>query len=374
MKERPLKTDFAPAERSKNEQLINQLNEIINNELLVNFSNSVSQMVVVLNENRQIVFSNKPFNDFLGMEDTKDILGKRPGEAVNCIHAFSGEGGCGTTEFCRKCGAINAILESQKGEKTENECRILTVNNDALDLKVSASPFKFNGNSFTIFTITDISDEKRKHILERLFYHDVLNSAGGISGLSGIMPDLSDRIEMIRIAGLINRASENLIEEIQVQRQLTSAEKGDLIPDFNECYSLQILKDLADLYSKHPLIEEKFIVIRKNSHLFSLNTDKVLLRRIIGNMIKNALEASFPGDTVTLYCKKESGKSTFTVHNKTFIPREIQLQLFKRSFTTKGTGRGLGTYSMKLLGEKYLKGKVGFESTPEEGTTFFIDL
>jgi sensor histidine kinase regulating citrate/malate metabolism len=91
-------------------------------------------------------------------------------------------------------------------------------------------------------------------------------------------------------------------------------------------------------------------------------------------MIKNALEASLPDATVTISCAKSGEKIRFSVHNTTFIPRDIQLQLFKRSFTTKGVGRGLGTYSMKLLGEKYLKGKVGFESTEQNGTTFFIEI
>jgi sensor histidine kinase regulating citrate/malate metabolism len=91
-------------------------------------------------------------------------------------------------------------------------------------------------------------------------------------------------------------------------------------------------------------------------------------------MIKNALEAESGKSQVVLKCQQNGVGDRFSVHNQTFIPRDIQLQLFKRSFTTKGVGRGIGTYSMKLLGEKYLNGKVGFESTPEEGTTFFIDL
>ena len=65
---------------------------------------------------------------------------------------------------------------------------------------------------------------------------------------------------------------------------------------------------------------------------------------------------------------------TFWVHNPGFMPREVQLQLFKRSFTTKGAGRGLGTYSMKLLTERYLKGQISFTSTEADGTTFEIRL
>lgn len=38
------------------------------------------------------------------------------------------------------------------------------------------------------------------------------------------------------------------------------------------------------------------------------------------------------------------------------MPRTSQLQIFQRSFSTKGKGRGLGTYSIKLLTERYLKG------------------
>jgi sensor histidine kinase regulating citrate/malate metabolism len=52
------------------------------------------------------------------------------------------------------------------------------------------------------------------------------------------------------------------------------------------------------------------------------------------------------------------------------MPPEVQLQIFQRSFSTKGKGRGVGTYSMKLLTERYLGGKLAFTSAAGEGTTF----
>lgn len=64
----------------------------------------------------------------------------------------------------------------------------------------------------------------------------------------------------------------------------------------------------------------------------------------------------------------------FWVHNPSVIPLEVQLQLFQRSFSTKGLGRGIGTYSVKLLTEKYLGGKVYFKSNEDEGTTFYVEL
>ncbi len=56
------------------------------------------------------------------------------------------------------------------------------------------------------------------------------------------------------------------------------------------------------------------------------------------------------------------------------IPYDVQLQLFQRSFSTKGIGRGIGTYSIKLLTENYLKGSVNFISNENEGTLFTIEL
>ena len=64
----------------------------------------------------------------------------------------------------------------------------------------------------------------------------------------------------------------------------------------------------------------------------------------------------------------------FWVHNQGHMPRKVQLQVFQRSFSTKGAGRGIGTYSVKLLTERYLGGRVTFTSEPQAGTTFRIRL
>ena len=84
--------------------------------------------------------------------------------------------------------------------------------------------------------------------------------------------------------------------------------------------------------------------------------------------------ASQPGQTVSAGFQAQEGGVEFWVHNPTTMPREVQLQVFKRSFSTKGSSRGLGTYSVKLLTQRYLQGRVWFTSSPEEGTTFRVWL
>jgi len=56
------------------------------------------------------------------------------------------------------------------------------------------------------------------------------------------------------------------------------------------------------------------------------------------------------------------------------IPPESRPQIWRRTFSTKGRGRGLGTYGMKLFAENYLEGEVGFSSDEINGTEFFLRL
>lgn len=367
-------TEYAPAKRA-DDASIKVLNTFFTSkESTIDITNSVSQMLVVLNEHRQIIYANQLFCDLLNLDSKDEYLGKRPGEVFRCIHATENPGGCGTTEFCKTCGAVNAILKAQKGEKSVKECRIPVENSEAYDLQVTATPFSLEKEQFTIFVVNDISSEKRKTVLERLFFHDVLNSAGGIWGLSGLMNESAELDEIYSFAKLINQSADTLLSEIKQQRQLLAAENGKLELSIEEIESASILKQVAELYAKHEVTGDKEIIISEDSTAFSMNTDPVLLRRILGNMTKNALEASESNGAVTLTAYQKRNKSIFTVHNSTYMERDVQLQIFNRSFSTKGKGRGIGTYSIKLFGEKYLKGKVYFDSSPEKGTTFTLEL
>ena len=90
----------------------------------------------------------------------------------------------------------------------------------------------------------------------------------------------------------------------------------------------------------------------------------------VPTMLKNAIEATGSGGTVTIGCQAAQGEVEFWVHNAGVIPREVQLQIFPRSFSSKAGGSSLRTYSMKLLTGRCLGGTVRFESSPFRGTRF----
>ena len=369
-----LPTQFAPAERANLEELQNSIQELSADAKFKALVDAVPNILIVLNKHRQVVFYNAALLDLLESDDGSEAYGQRPGELLGCLHASETAGGCGTTEFCSTCGAVNAILTSLKGTRNIQTCHIMLENGGALDLRVWATPYQGQDQVYSIFTVMDISHEQRRRALERIFFHDVLNTAGGIRGFAELMQDSTPE-EINELSETVLEISEGLIDEIQAQRDLASAENGDLEIKKSEVRPVRFLEELKGLYSNHEVAKGKTIEIEK-ADAVTIYTDRVQLRRVVGNMLKNALEAIKPGETVKIGGAEASDGEgyRFWVRNPGWIPRDIQLQLFQRSFSTKGQNRGLGTYSIKLLGEKYLHGEVGFASSQEKGTVFWLWL
>ncbi len=372
MIDRKLPTQFAPAERAGETVLHAQSQPFSQSSPIRPYLDAIPEIFLILNEQRQVLYANQALLDYLGVKDTKAVLGMRPAEILNCAHAFETAGGCGTTEFCQTCGAAKAILSSLRGEQAVQECRILKrETGEALDLRVWTTPYRLDGNLYSIFVVSDISHEKRRQSLERIFYHDVLNTAGGLLGFARLLRDAdSDKIELIRER--IYHLANKLIEEIKTQRELSAAENNELTIHPESLHSAALLQEIACEYANHDAFKDRILVVDREAADVEFESDRTLLLRVIGNLVKNALEASQPGETVTLGCFSDSDGVSFWVHNPAVMPRDVQLQIFQRSFSTKGSGRGLGTYSIKLLSERYLKGRVSFTSSPGEGTKFVV--
>ncbi|MCF7801761.1 MAG: GHKL domain-containing protein [Candidatus Marinimicrobia bacterium] len=368
-------TYFAPPDRLPTREITKQALVLAEESLLRQLLDSIPNVVMVLNRFRQVVYANDALWKTLGDEIPENVFGFRPGEIFDCIHSDEMTAGCGTSEFCRECGAAKAILNSQTIKGVDfQECRITRKHPDeALDWMVKATHFNYRGEDYTIFALTEISGQKRREVLERIFFHDVLNTAGTLHGFTQLLKsmdpgDIPAAVEQIGIL------SERLMNEIRTQQLLTRAEQGELELEITPVYPAALVEEIAREYRQHPLANNREIEVRPMDDSVTLRSDLSLLRRVLGNMVKNAIEASGPGEAITLACDAADNAVEFRVHNPQFIPRNIQLQIFSRSFSTKGKGRGLGTYSMKLLTERYLKGTVGFETSKMDGTTFFVRI
>ncbi len=364
-------TLFAPPFRKPQEEVVLHFNGIARNAVVRQLLDGISEACVILNRERQIVFANAALTSLLNVKDPLVLCGLRPGEALNCVHASERHEGCGTTEFCQTCGAVNAILTSQTGMDDVRECRILQRDGNALDLRVRATSVSINGEGYTLFSAIDISNEKRRKSLERIFFHDLINTAGAIHGFSQLLAEKPWK-EPERRAEKIHALTRRLLEEVNAQRQLLEAESNELAVNLEHIETIEFLKAVIDQHEGQSGETQCPVRLDPASEGITFRSDPVLLRRVIGNLVKNAIEASKDGETVTIGCRPATGGTEFWIHNPAVMPKEVQLQVFQRSFSTKGAGRGVGTYGARLITERYLKGRISFESSPGEGTTFRI--
>ena len=368
-------TCFAPSERACQEEIARQF-AVLSQHAIPLVLNAMPIIAMVLNRHRQVVHGNRKFADVLGIADIREALGKRPGEAFRCVHADEHPGGCGTSEFCAHCGAVRSILLGLSGTDNVQECAI---NRDtgsgieALDLRVSSASVQLDAEPYLIFSINDVSHEKRRRTLERLFFHDMLNTVGGVQGLLEFLAEEVPE-ELQSDARLIHRAVSQLTDEIIYQKQLLAAETNELETNCTPLRSDDILDVVAATFQGGEQARDRRIVVENACSEVVFHSDPVLLRRVVGNMVKNALEATPAGGEIRLGSRSLADAVEFYVQNAGIIPRSVQMRIFSRSFSTKGVGRGLGTYSIKLLTERYLGGRADFVSTREDGTIFRVRL
>ncbi len=365
-----LATEYAPAERAGENSLRRQKKLFDGLPQFKQFADLIPDPVIALNGCRQIVFANSAAVKVVETNGFKEPYGLRPGEALCCEHAVTSRCGCGTTSFCRYCGAVNAILSSLQGVEATSECRITKdKTGEPFLFKVYTYPFTIGADAFSIFILKDVTQERRMHILEHIFFHDIKNLLTALYGWVDVLTDVADS-RSAEVCRMLNQLSTEIIEEVNAQQQIVAAESDRLSVTPGAIDSLTMIQQVRELYQKHSVGEEKNIVIDPDAARLEFMSDASLIRRVLSNMVANALEATAKGGTITIGCSRCVDKVQFWVHNPGYIPPKVQSQIFKWSFSTKGKNRGLGTYSMRLLSERYLCGKVSFNSSRAGGTKF----
>ncbi|WP_302867452.1 ATP-binding protein [Mucilaginibacter sp. L3T2-6] len=109
---------------------------------------------------------------------------------------------------------------------------------------------------------------------------------------------------------------------------------------------------------------------------FFINADRDQLLRCFNNLLKNAIEAA-PGDRISVIAINHmiTHKNILLTikDNGNGIPESLREKIFEPNFTTKSSGTGLGLAFVKNSIEN-AGGKVWFETTEGQGTTFYFSL
>jgi hypothetical protein len=163
-------TEFAPAERVSIAITRRQAAHFQEPELPFQWLDSERNYVFILNPQRQIVFASRNLAELLRPGASGSPVGWRVGELLGCKHA-EGEGGCGTSRFCRKCGGVRAVLDSLAGKATLKRfslTRFIGGRDENRQFLALAAPLAVGHETFSLLVLTDTADGKSTQALRRV--------------------------------------------------------------------------------------------------------------------------------------------------------------------------------------------------------------
>ncbi len=120
-------------------------------------------------------------------------------------------------------------------------------------------------------------------------------------------------------------------------------------------------------------------IINKINENYMIYGEKNKLDRVVGNIIKNSLDAyqeRGKAGIIEVAVEEKNGKYLITIRDEAGgIPQEIQETLFKEMKTTKKeNGTGFGLYYSNTIIESSFKGKISYTVEKCVGTTFLIEI
>jgi hypothetical protein len=367
-------TYFAPAERAEPRLLRERARQAVEDPVIRVVLEAMRGHVLIVDGRRQILAANGELLDMLGASSGFQLIGSRPGEVLECWHAAQGPGGCGTARGCRYCGAVIALLTAQSlRTSTAGECTIATRQSSGVrcvDFRIKVTPLWLGGEQVYAVVLHDVTAEHRRRALERLFIHDVRNVMTGLVGWSELFADSNPS----EAAEQVVKLTRQLQRELESHYVIQAAESGELEVAPSQVDVGGLLDRVVSMYRAHRCAARRTLVAEPTGAPAVIATDETLLVRVLGNMVKNALEAVSPGGEVTVGFHQTDEASVFWVHNPGVMPPDVADRVFRERFSTKGAARGLGTHAIRLLGEQYLGGRVDFTSSAERGTRFSLAL
>lgn len=197
--------------------------------------------------------------------------------------------------------------------------------------------------------------------LTRVLTHEMMNATAPITSISQSLlsrPDVKDTPLEEGIHAIFT-TSQHMNAFVNSYRKLSQLQQ----PVFEDVQLSALLTDIQQLY---PNIAWDIAVTDDAV----VSADLSMLRQILINLVKNAIEAGASRIAI-----QKSGKVLLVSNNGQPIPAEARQSIFVPFFTTKRTGSGIGlSFSRRLM--MLQGGTLSLEDQPDSGycTTFSLEF
>jgi signal transduction histidine kinase len=223
--------------------------------------------------------------------------------------------------------------------------------------------------------------EQLKSNFLSLVSHDLKTPIARIQGNAELIQNTSGNLsedQKMRIAAIV-QTTEDLSRYVETVLDLTRIESSRVPVN-------KITKDINATIME--VVEEKrFLAAEKNIQivvelepLFSIKFDVKLMRRVLSNLVENAIKYSPPNSHITLRSREEGNWVRVLVADEGIgIAPEEQQKVFAKFYRGRNAtsrdikGTGLGLYLVKYFVELH-KGMVELKSELGKGSTFTVSL
>lgn len=203
--------------------------------------------------------------------------------------------------------------------------------------------------------------------------HEVKNPLAAIKGLSAHMasqatdPKMAERLSIVaaeadRLRGIVDGflSFSRGLEELTVTKTRP----------------YELARELSLLLETRAADAQLTLEVTGSMNV-EVNADVRKVRQVLLNLVLNAMQASPPGESVTVHVADRCGPDGFlriqvADHGAGMTP-EVLERIRKPYFTTRDGGTGLGVAVARGLVEQH-GGRMDYESAPGKGTTVSIDL
>lgn len=361
------------SERDRLEQRVAERTAELND--LAYIVRRISNGVVVTDADGLVEWINEGFTRISGYT-LDELRGRKPGAVLQ-----------GPETDAATVKEMSRALASGRGFSRE----ILNYHKDgtAYWVAIDAQPILDADGRVTKFVAleTDVTERRHMDQLKSEFVsvvsHELrtpLTAIRGSLGLlaGGVLGDLPESSrEMVALALDNSKRLTHLIDDLLDIQKL---EAGKMHFEFSVIPLADLVATAVAAIAPYATRHEVGIAVHGEMPPVPLRVDVGRFQQVMSNLLSNAIKYSPPGSEVGLSARLESGWARLNVADSgPGIPEEFRSRIFQKfsqadSSTTRAKqGTGLGLSIAKAMVE-HMDGRIGFDSVPGQGCTFYVEF